>query len=85
MASQMRKFAIVTGASTGIGFELAKICLANEYEVLIAADEPEVEQAAARLRQGSGTVEAVQADLCPGRMVSTGSMPQPRGARWMHW
>jgi uncharacterized protein len=63
MASQMRKFAIVTGASTGIGFELAKICLKNEYDVLIAADEPEIEQAAAALRQGSGVVEAVQADL----------------------
>jgi short-subunit dehydrogenase len=63
MASQMRKFAIVTGASTGIGFELAKICLKNDYDVLIAADEPEIEQAAAALRQGSGTIEAVQADL----------------------
>jgi short-subunit dehydrogenase len=63
MASQMRKFAIVTGASTGIGFELAKICVKNDYDVLIAADEPEIEQAAAALRQGSGRVEAVQADL----------------------
>ena len=35
----------------------------NEYDVLIAADEPEIEQAAATLRQGFGTVEAVQADL----------------------
>ena len=63
MASQVRKFAIVTGASSGIGYELAKICLENEYDVLIAADEPEIEQAAATLRQGFGTVEAVQADL----------------------
>jgi uncharacterized protein len=63
MASQIRKFAIVTGASTGIGFELAKICLNNEYDVLIAADETEIEQAAATLRQGGGAVEAVQADL----------------------
>src|SRR4051794_19186469 len=63
MDSQMRKFAIVTGASSGIGFELAKICLKNEYDVLIAADEPEIEQAAASLRQGPGSVEAVQADL----------------------
>jgi short-subunit dehydrogenase len=63
MPSNGRKFAIVTGASTGIGFELAKICLKNEYDVLIAADEPEIEQAATTLRQGFGTVEAVQADL----------------------
>ena len=26
MSSNVRKFAVVTGASTGIGFELAKIC-----------------------------------------------------------
>jgi short-subunit dehydrogenase len=63
MASQMRKFSIVTGASTGIGFELAKICLKNEYDVLLAADEPEIEQAAVALRQMPGAVEAVQADL----------------------
>jgi len=64
MASQIRKFAIVTGASTGIGFELAKICLSNDYDVLIAADEAEIEQAAVTLRQGGGgAVEAVQADL----------------------
>jgi short-subunit dehydrogenase len=63
MASKMHKFAIVTGASTGIGFELARICLNNEYDVLIAADEPEIEQAAATLRQGVGNVEAVQGDL----------------------
>jgi short-subunit dehydrogenase len=63
MASNTRKFAIVTGASTGIGFELAKICLKNNYNVLIAADEPEIEQAAIALRQGPAAVEAVQADL----------------------
>jgi short-subunit dehydrogenase len=64
MASQMRKFAIVSGASTGIGYELAKICVENDYDVLIAADEFAIEQAAASLRQGAaGSVEAVQADL----------------------
>jgi short-subunit dehydrogenase len=63
MASKMRKFAIVTGASTGIGLELTKICLKNEYDVLIAADEPEIEHVAATLQEESGAVEAVQADL----------------------
>jgi NAD(P)-dependent dehydrogenase (short-subunit alcohol dehydrogenase family) len=63
MASNARKFAIVTGASTGIGFELAKICLKNNYDVSIATDEPEIEQAASALRKGSGAVAAVQTDL----------------------
>jgi uncharacterized protein len=61
--SDARPFAIVTGASTGIGFELAKRCTKEGYDLLIAADEPEIEKAAASLR-GSGTeVEALRADL----------------------
>ena len=34
------KFAIVTGASTGIGFELAKLAAEDGYDLLVAADEP---------------------------------------------
>lgn len=36
----MAKFAIVTGASTGIGLELAKLALADGYDVLGVADTP---------------------------------------------
>ncbi len=36
----MSKFAIVTGASSGIGLELAKLALADGYSVLAAADTP---------------------------------------------
>lgn len=35
-----QKFAIVTGASTGIGYHLAKLALENGYELLAAADTP---------------------------------------------
>jgi short-subunit dehydrogenase len=63
MTSEARKFAIVTGASTGIGYALSEICLKNGFDVLIAADEPEIEQAASKLRQFGGAVEAVEADL----------------------
>ena len=38
--SATRPFAIVTGASTGIGFELAKRCAKEGYDLLIAADGP---------------------------------------------
>ena len=58
-----RPWAIVTGASTGIGYELAKQCRDNGFDLLIAADEPEIEQAAASLRQDGVSVEPVQADL----------------------
>lgn len=58
-----RPFAIVTGASTGIGLELAKRCAKEGYDLLIAADEPAIEQAAISLRGAGAEVEAVQTDL----------------------
>jgi short-subunit dehydrogenase len=58
-----RPFAIVTGASTGIGLELAKKCAEDGYDLLIAADEPEIENAAEELRRFGGMVETVEADL----------------------
>jgi short-subunit dehydrogenase len=58
-----RPFAVVTGASSGIGFELARCCVDNGFDLLIAADEPAIEEAATRLRAGGASVEAVEADL----------------------
>src|SRR3954462_6396150 len=58
-----RPFAIVTGASTGIGLELAKGCAEDGYDLLIAADEPEINAAADELRRFRGEVQAVEADL----------------------
>jgi len=63
MDTRDRPLAIVTGASTGIGFELAKCCAEHGYNLLIAADEPKIEAAAQQLRNSSVTVEVVQADL----------------------
>jgi short-subunit dehydrogenase len=61
--SATRPFAIVTGASTGIGFELAKRCAKEGYDLLIAADEPAIKEAAMSLRSAGTEVEAVEADL----------------------
>ena len=58
-----RPFAIVTGSSTGIGLELAKRCAKEGYDLLIAADEPEIEQAAASLLAGGTEVQSLQVDL----------------------
>jgi short-subunit dehydrogenase len=61
--SVSRHFAIVTGASTGIGLELAKCCASNGFDLLIAADEPEIETAAAEIRGLGAVVETLRADL----------------------
>jgi len=61
--SANRQFAIVTGASTGIGRELAKCCARAGFDLLIAADEAEIERAAAEIRELGADVQTVQADL----------------------
>jgi uncharacterized protein len=61
--SATRPFAIVTGASTGIGLELAKRCAKEGYDLLIAADEPAIDQAAASLKGTGAQVDALQVDL----------------------
>jgi short-subunit dehydrogenase len=58
-----RPLAVVTGASTGIGRELAKICAREGFDLLIAADEPAIEDAAREIRNLGAAVDAVQADL----------------------
>src|SRR3982750_1634408 len=58
-----RSLAVVTGASTGIGYELARICAHNGFDLIIAADEPKIEDAARSLRGEGAQVWAVEADL----------------------
>ncbi len=63
MTSNKGKLAIVTGASTGIGYELAKCCARDGFDLLVAADEPEIQQAAHDFQSLGVNVEAIQADL----------------------
>jgi short-subunit dehydrogenase len=58
-----KPLAVVTGASTGIGYELAKLCARNGFDLVIAANEPAIEKAAQDLRALGTAVEAVEADL----------------------
>lgn len=65
-----RGLAVVTGASTGIGFELARCCAGGGYDLIVCANEPEIEAAAAKLR-GGVSVTPVQADLANETGVDT--------------
>ena len=58
-----RPLAIVTGASTGIGRELAQLAAQEGHDLVIAADQGPLEEAAAALRALGANVEAVEADL----------------------
>jgi short-subunit dehydrogenase len=57
------KFAIVTGASTGIGYHLAACAARDGYDLLIVADEPAIHTAASELSVEGAQVQAVEADL----------------------
>ena len=63
------RLAIVTGASSGIGYELAKCCAQDGFDLLIAADDPKISQAADQLRALGAEVEFVQVDLATARGV----------------
>ena len=41
MAQTSRPLAVVTGASTGIGYELAKCCAQEDFDLVLVTDEPE--------------------------------------------
>lgn len=57
------KLAIVTGASTGIGFELATCAAKDGYDLIVVADEPLIEASARDFEQFGTHVQAVEADL----------------------
>jgi short-subunit dehydrogenase len=63
MAKTNKQLAIVTGASAGIGYHLADEAAKHGFDLIIAADEGRIEQAAKEFSMRGVSVEAVQADL----------------------
>lgn len=63
MANQTRPIAMVTGASSGIGYELARCCAQNGFDLIVAADEDAIVRAAESFRKLGVEVEHVKADL----------------------
>lgn len=55
--------ALVTRASTGIGYELAKCCANDGYDLIVVADEAEIKTAAKDFEALGAKVEAIVADL----------------------
>src|SRR5687768_11866837 len=63
MTSDTPPLAIVTGASAGIGYELAKCCAQQGFDLLVAADQSAIHDAAQDFRALGAMVEAIEADL----------------------
>jgi short-subunit dehydrogenase len=57
-----RPLAVVTGASSGIGYHLARLAAEHGYDLVVAADTP-LDQAVADFQALGARVEAVDADL----------------------
>jgi short-subunit dehydrogenase len=55
--------ALVTGASSGIGRELARVFAENGFDLVIAAEDAGIEAAETELRAHGGSVRAVRVDL----------------------
>jgi short-subunit dehydrogenase len=69
-ATADRPLALVTGASSGIGFELAKQFADNGFDLIIAAEDDELAAAKRHLQAAGAHVDAVQVDLATEAGVS---------------
>jgi short-subunit dehydrogenase len=63
MSEDLRPLAVVTGASSGIGYELAKLAAEDGHDLVIAADRPEIVEAAQAFQAMGVKVEHLQVDL----------------------
>ena len=63
MGETSRPLAVVTGASSGIGFELARQFAENGFDLVVAAAHDDIARAADALRAMGARVEAVRVDL----------------------
>ncbi|MDR6851782.1 short-subunit dehydrogenase [Sphingomonas sp. BE123] len=57
------KLAVVTGASTGIGLELARLAAQEGYDLIVVADEPQIRGVSEEFGKYDVKVESVEADL----------------------
>ena len=55
--------AVITGGSSGIGYQLARIAVEEGYSLVLCAHGDDLDKAAEQLRRLGGKVDAVRADL----------------------
>lgn len=65
MTTATRPLAVVTGASSEIGLELAKQFARHDFDVVLAAEDAELSTAADEVRAGGARVESAAARLLP--------------------
>jgi short-subunit dehydrogenase len=58
-----RQLAVVTGASSGIGFELAKVFAEEGFDLIVAAEDEELDSACGELNQVGRVVDSLRVDL----------------------
>lgn len=68
-----RPLAVVTGASSGIGLELAKLFAASDIDLVVAAEDGYIHDVAAGISASGVEAKAVQVDLA-----------EPRGVEELH-
>jgi short-subunit dehydrogenase len=84
MSSTTRSLAVVTGASTGIGLELARLCAQQQWDLIIAADEPRILDAAQELSGLGVQCTPVQSDLSTREGVDRLIAAIDKGGRPVH-
>ncbi|MFI6781239.1 SDR family NAD(P)-dependent oxidoreductase [Micromonospora sp. NPDC050276] len=78
-----RPLALVTGASSGIGYELAAQFLEHGFDLVIAAEDDGIELAAQKLRRDGGPqIWSVRVDLAREQGV-TSTAPTWRAPGWV--
>jgi uncharacterized protein len=71
MSEHLRSLAVVTGASSGIGYELAKQFASHAFDLVVCSDHADIVEAAQAFRAYDVDVQPIQADLATEEGVQT--------------